>query len=244
MEHAVIINRTALVSLRSEVDRLHGRREALGTELAAAAEGLDKAKCALKSVQGLQLLVLELSGRAQDDIQHRVESLVSQCLAAVFPDPYELRAVFDIQGGKPTCQLLFWRDGAYFDPVKATGTAGGGTTDVAQQALRWAQMVLHKPRVRPIVIADEPFKFPSKDLARRLVDLLDALCGSLGMQIIMITHQPELAKGAAKSWRVYKEGNLSLVQETTAVEDLGELVINASTGAAIDADIVPSVNGS
>jgi len=131
-----------------------------------------------------------------EDIQHRahesVAQVVTRCLQAVFPDPYEFKIVFERKRGKTEGRFTFLREGQDIDPQTAVG---GGVLDVASFGLRVACLMLSKPRKRRILFLDEPFKYVSRNYLGNVVQLLESLSEEMEMQIIMVTHLPELEVG-------------------------------------------------
>ena len=74
--------------------------------------------------------------------------------------------------------------------------SGGGAIDVASFALRVACLMLSRSQPRKILILDEPFKMISRDHNRQRVrELIETLSKEMGIQIILITHDPELTIG-------------------------------------------------
>ena len=132
-----------------------------------------------------------------EDIQHRahehVSQVVTRCLQAVFTDDaYEFKILFERKRGKTEARLVFYRGDLEIDPLKA---AGGGPVSVAAFGLRLACLLLSKPRKRRILCLDEPFSNLSRDYLPNLVELLEQLTIELGVQMIIVSHSPELEIG-------------------------------------------------
>jgi len=146
---------------------------------------------------------VEHAQKAQNTLQHlaqgvqqqahaRISEVVTKCLTAVFDDPYQFRIDFDRKRGKTEARLVFTRDGMDVDPLTASG---GGMIDVASFALRVACRALHRPRLSPVLVLDEPFKFVSESYRDNVRRMLIEISDSLGVQIIMVTHIRELEVG-------------------------------------------------
>jgi DNA repair exonuclease SbcCD ATPase subunit len=136
-------------------------------------------------------IVRALAREVQDSVKGQMESAVNQCLEAVFDEPYEFRVVFVEKRGKTEAELVFTREGEEIDPMTA---AGGGVVDVVAFALRLASIIID-PRQPRVLVLDEPFKFVSRNYLPRVADLLEELAEGLGIQIIMVTHIPEITVG-------------------------------------------------
>jgi len=133
-----------------------------------------------------------LAAAVQQKAHERIASVVSSCLAAVFDDPYEFAIKFEQKRGRTEARLVFRRDGMEISPIPGSG---GGAVDVAAFALRAACLVLHRPRLRRLLVLDEPFKFLSRDLRPRIRTMLEEMARDLKVQIIMISHDEDLKTG-------------------------------------------------
>jgi len=136
----------------------------------------------------VQAVVQEIQNR----VHRQIAGVVSQALEAVFDQPYDFNIRFEQKRGKTDAVLVFVRDGMEVDPMSASG---GGVVDVAAFALRLACLLLHRPALRRLIVLDEPFKFVSAEYRQRLRLLLERLAQEMEVQILMVTHIPELTTG-------------------------------------------------
>lgn len=146
-------------------------------------------------------LVLSVAQQTQANIGTRISSLVSLALAAVFDDPYQFKVAFVQRRGVTEADLLFVKDDNAADPMSS---AGGGALDIASFALRLAVWSLAK--TRPLFILDEPFRNLSLDLQAKAGLMLKSLSEKLGIQVIMVSHNPEIISGADRVFRLTKNG--------------------------------------
>lgn len=137
-------------------------------------------------------IVQEVAAAVQKSAHAQVSRIVSRCLESVFPDPYAFEIFFEQKRGKTEARLAFVRDGREYDPVSA---AGGGVCDVAAFGLRLAALMLSRPRRRPFLSLDEPFRMISRNYAPAVRRLLVDLSAEMNLQILMVTHDPALAAG-------------------------------------------------
>lgn len=72
---------------------------------------------------------------------------------------------------------------------------GGGVLDVAALGLRLAALAFARPAVRPLLVLDEPARMLSRGHAPRFRGLLESVSADMGVQILMVTHSPDLAAG-------------------------------------------------
>lgn len=146
---------------------------------------LDAAKEAHANAVAAQGVISGLAKAAQQQAHKRISSVVSTCLAAVFDDPYQLNIEFEQKRGRTEARVTFVRDGNQISPMDASG---GGALDVAAFALRAACLVLHRPRLRRVMVLDEPFKNVSKGYQPAVRAMLEQLSRDLKIQIVMVTH--------------------------------------------------------
>lgn len=141
--------------------------------------------------------IAQEAARAVQEASHaQIASIVSRCLRSVFREDYEFRIIFDKKRGKTEARFVFIKDGEEVDPLKSSA---GGEIDVASFALRLAALLLHQPKLRRLLVLDEPMKFLSRNFRPAVAQLLEELSEELGVQIILITHLPELEIGEVTS---------------------------------------------
>lgn len=153
---------------------------------------LTAAELELQAVETAQQIIQAAAQEVQQKAHEKIASVVSRCLAAVFDDPYEFDITFERKRGRTEAVLSFTRGGKHYDPLKEVG---GGVVDLASFALRVAALVLARPKLNRVLFLDEPFKMISKDYSERVAALLDKISEEMGIQIIMVTHNPKLATG-------------------------------------------------
>lgn len=174
---------------RHTADRDHARRQLIDESKhlkAALARGGDLTRA--------RVLVQAVAAEVQHAAYGRVAEVATRCLKAVFgPDSYELRVVPVSRRGKAEADVVLVKGGVTVDDP--LGAAGGGVVDVAAFALRLACLVLGRPRRRQLLVLDEPFKHVSRDYRDNVRAVLESLAAEMGVQIITVTHSPELACG-------------------------------------------------
>ncbi len=153
---------------------------------------IKKLKLHQTSVAEAQTIVETVSRTIQEEAHNQIAPIVSQCLEIVFDEPYTFHILFEKKRNRTQARLVFERDGVAIDPMTA---AGGGVIDVASFALRLSCLMLYKPKLRKVLILDEPFKFVSYEFRDNVCQMLKQLSEKLHVQIIMVTHIPELVTG-------------------------------------------------
>lgn len=182
----------SLDSYRKAVDALLRQRATATATVAAERQAAADAAAELAATTEAQRAAQSIAQQVQQTAHGKVARVVSRCLSAVFETPYEFEILFEQKRGKTEAELLFKRNGRTVDP---TGAAGGGVVDVAALALRLACMRLARPTVRPVLFLDEPFRFVDADNTLRVRLLLETLAEEMGVQFILVTHEPKLVAG-------------------------------------------------
>lgn len=155
------------------------------------------------------LEVIKLVGlKTQQQLQFHIGDITSLALDAVFNDPYKLLAEFVERRGKTECDLLFEKQGEQMDPLSASG---GGAVDVAAFALRVASWSMQRPKSRNVIILDEPLRFLSEEYQEKASIMIKEISEKLGIQFIIITHEPVLASYADKVFAVSIRNGVSKV---------------------------------
>ena len=141
-----------------------------------------------------QELLQSVAEQVQQHAHQQLAGVVTRCLKAVFgeDEAYEFKINFAKKRGRTEAELLFVREGKEIDPLSASG---GGAVDVASFALRLACLMLLRPPVRRLLVLDEPYKFLSKEYRPRVRALLEELAKELDLQVIQVTHAPDLVCG-------------------------------------------------
>lgn len=163
--------------------------------LAKATEVRDTRISRLTALEASYTILKDLALHNQASCQERISGVVTRCLDTVIPgNPYVFSMVFEDKRNQTEARcVLKDESGNEFDPISENG---GGLVDLITFGLRLACLMLIKPRPRKVLILDEPFRFISANYRSGLTELLETLCEELNLQIIMVTHMPELATQA------------------------------------------------
>jgi hypothetical protein len=202
--------------LRVRVSELTGRRNEVRASHARATAEVERLTKYRAHLEQAQIIIQTVAQITQDQLEYRVSELTSCALAAIFPRPYTMRVLFERKRGRTECALTFGLpNGAEVEPMDASGF---GPVDVASFGLRLTGLSIQKPRKRPVVVLDEPFKFVSKDLLPRVSALIHELSAKLGIQFIIITHEDRLIEDNDNVFRVKLIDGVSKVAQDGGVE--------------------------
>ena len=186
-------------NLRSKLEQQKGQRQQIEKSLTTLRTTLTDDKRSLRRHEQAREIVREVGIATQNQISFHISDITSLALEAVFTNPYELKVEFVQRRNKTECDLTFARDGMQIDPLTASGV---GAVDVAAFALRIASWSMAHPKSRNVIILDEPFKFLSENYQDRASAMVKELSEKLGLQFIIVTHEPILASYADKVFEV------------------------------------------
>jgi DNA repair exonuclease SbcCD ATPase subunit len=185
--------------LRNVLEQRKGKKAQVLNTIEALAVELRQKKKSLRRHEEAREIVRLVGIETQKQLQAHISDISSLALDAVFPDPYELIAEFVQRRNKTECDLYFVRDGEKVDPLEATGF---GAVDVASFALRVASWAMEDPKLRNVIILDEPFKFLSEDHQEDASIMLKQISKKLGIQFIIVTHEQILTTYADRIFSV------------------------------------------
>ncbi len=181
--------------IRNKLEQQKGQKIQIEASIIRVTQEIKERKKDLRRHEQAREVIRTVGLKTQEQLQYHISDITSLALEAVFKNPYELVAEFVQRRNKTECDLLFERDGERLDPLSASG---GGTVDVAAFALRIASWSMQRPKSRAVLIMDEPMRFLSNDHQEQASAMIKEISQKLGIQFIIITHEPILASYADK----------------------------------------------
>lgn len=198
--------------LRNKLERKKGEKAKVVSSIALLKVSLKKKTKALHRHEQAQEIIKAVSLKTQEQLQYHINDITSLALEAIFIDPYKLQTEFVERRNKTECDLFFIRNGQKVDPLSASG---GGTIDVASFALRIASWSMQIPHSRNTIILDEPFRFLSEDLQEKASHMIKEVSRRLGIQFIIITHNPLLTQHADKTFKTTIKKGITQIKTKT-----------------------------
>lgn len=165
----------------------------------------------IKSLTEARQVMNDVQLATQVTIKDFIEEIVSLGLKTVFGDKYGFSIQYEVKRNKSEAQLFITKDGEKFD---AGDSCGGGVIDVAAFGLRVALFALADPKPEGVLLLDEPGKWVSKgDLVQKFGLMLKEVSKMMGMQIIMVSHDPALIDTADRAFRITQVNGISNAEE-------------------------------
>lgn len=194
----------------AQAGKLVGDAEAKRTHLRESIVSMESQVEALRvreaDLQLATVLIQETAKETQDQLRIHIQDLVQSALNAVFPGVYDFRLVFTPRRGRTEVDIYLDKDGTQVNPMDSSG---GGVVDVVSFALRVVSWSISG--TEPTLVLDEPLKWVSQNLRPRCAELIRALSERLKLQIIMVTHDPELVEEADSIFVVDQKRRRSFV---------------------------------
>lgn len=205
----------SLSEMRSKYDQALGQLQMKQQERDKKQSELTQAKKDIETWQQVQILFSKVSEFARAQLKARIEETVTAALQAVFErDDIAFEIEMRTVNNQPSAS---WQVVSLYGDTTISGdpesSRGGGVSDVVSLALRLSLMELSRPRPEGILMLDEVGKHISKEFAPNVAAFLKQYAQKTGRQIILITHQADLADVADVSYRVTQENGVSEVQK-------------------------------
>lgn len=196
--------------LRQSLERQQGQKIQIERSIDQLKTDLTENKRSLRRHEQAREIIRTVGIETQRQLQFHISDITSLALEAVFDDPYELKVEFVERRNKTECDLKFVRGDMEIDPLTASGV---GAVDVAAFALRIASWSMMRPRTRPTIILDEPFRFLSENYQDKASQMLKELSEKLGLQFIIVTHEQTLSSYADRTFEVSIHKGVSKVKQ-------------------------------
>ncbi|RJQ24600.1 hypothetical protein C4577_07465 [Candidatus Parcubacteria bacterium] len=182
-----------LSQIRQKTNKLLHEREFAAKQVELEKAALEKIENKLKDLTEVQEILQLHAEAVQNRAQKQISSIATQSLKHVYGPNVEFRIEFKRSKGKTEAELKFIKDGQEFDPKEETG---GGELDVASLALRMSCLMLSRPRLRRLIVADEPFRnINGEEYQQRAGNLIQLLAEEMKVQFVVVSDDEWLKVG-------------------------------------------------
>lgn len=186
-------------------------RDAAQMAVTSAEQVLSERKATVRTAEEVKVFFAVLADAQRKELETKVESLVDYGVRTVFGPEYQFRVTSELRGKSVRTEFWIVQNGLQLSLLDATG---GGIGDVVSFLLRVVMLCLIRPSQRRVLVLDEPFKFVSASHFTTLCSLLQELSETLDLQLVMVTHKPELLEAATSTVRVFRESGKSRAEVT------------------------------
>jgi len=208
-----------LSDFREYVNRRRWEYDRLAAEKRAGEEKLARVKIEEAVVIQTREVFQSAAEKAREQAKEGMERVVSWALQSVFGPEISFEVSLEERREQPEADFFAVSTYGGTTPVRTepTEARGGGVVDVISLALRC--VLLERTRMGGPLILDEPGKHVSEEYARALGELIRAMSEEAGRQIIIITHNTELAETGEIAYRVELRNGESQVMPIGAAPD-------------------------
>lgn len=208
------------VSVRRDAyNRRVGQRDALLDQIKHTEAELTRLEREAQLNEQVRYLLHKTSEVAREAARRSLEDTVTSALQYVFGPEY--RFVIEITQKAGRTEAEFYVESPAPDSnermrLKPEEARGGGVVDIVGLALRLAVLCINQdPKVAGVLILDEPAKMVSRSngYSKLTADFLKWASSYFGVQVIMVTHNTDLAAVADKSFYVNQVNGTSILSE-------------------------------
>lgn len=190
-------------ALRSKLDRVLGLRRGIQEELRTAEVRvvlLEREEVVLGLVA--ELLRQFIDREVNIGVQ-AVQDLQTEGLQAVFDDQdIRARAEVEIQRGKVSVNLVTVQTRPEGGLIEGEGMDAFGGALVTLQSVLLRIIIILRRGLRPLLVLDESLPAIEGGYLLNMGRFLSVLCAKLGMDILVVTHNPLLVDAADRAYRI------------------------------------------
>lgn len=190
---------------REKVTALKGKRELLEKQREEAVGKKTEAQNQLGVFGMVQILLQKTSDYARQQVKARIEDIVSEALNVVFGGNHRFMIELSLKGNQPVAEYYLNDETTLTKLEKPDYDRGGGKVDIIALALRLA--VGEMENVDGPLFLDEVGKHVSKEYAPAVAYFLKEYSANFGRQIILITHNADLAEIGEVSLQVKRSSS-------------------------------------
>jgi ABC-type Mn2+/Zn2+ transport system ATPase subunit len=149
-------------------------------------DSLAKEQERLQAILQAQEIAQNVAQAIQQKAHKQIAGVVTECLKSVFGKGYAFTIKFERKRNRTEAVLAIVKNG--HEEINPLDQDSGGVAEVAAFALRMCCICLSKPRVRKLMVMDEPFKsVHSKRYRNNVRIMIEKLSKDFGMQIVLVT---------------------------------------------------------
>jgi len=184
------------------------KKNLLEKELKTKTFKLNVANRKLKHYEEARAIFVRLSRNLQTEAKKHIERITTMALQTVFDDRYSYQLVYEEKRSVMTCTPVVKIGNKEYVPKEDQGGGAQDTIGFIQKIILWSIQV---PRSRNFILLDEPFRFCG-DLTMKALEIVKKLSQKLNLQILIITHEPEIANACDRVWLITNPKDRSIVK--------------------------------
>jgi DNA repair exonuclease SbcCD ATPase subunit len=200
--------------LTEETARILGRRD-------ATRNGLKEAQVSVRALEEradlLDLVAALIRSLIDAEITEGVkaiETLQTEGVHAVFDDQeISVRADVEVLRGKVNVSLVTIQKQENGDNIEGVSLEGfGGAVSTVQSVLLRLALIFRRG-LRPVLFLDESLPAFDERYVLNMAAFLKTLCARMGVDILLVTHNPILVEAADRAYRIRREHGHAAFQQ-------------------------------
>ena len=189
--------------LRSRLDATASRLQRARVEADLIAESLESVKKTIEhlnqsitSFKMIEAYLSTLADERQAEVFKSLETTVTEGLQSIFQEDLRLEVTTKMVGSRSEVVFSIVSTSSEGELRTSVMDARGGGLAAVVGFLTQAVLILLTPGMRPFVALDETFRNVSVEYQEPLGQFVAELCEKTGLQVLLVTHQPEIAEYA------------------------------------------------
>lgn len=205
--------KSRIESLKDEVNRQRAEKVSVDRRLKKLNDEVFVLNHHAEDLEKIHAVITKYVQTYQESFLQHIEGVVTKGLQAIFEEPMVFRVEQIVTGKR--LEVKFWLSTQFGVETLETSimdSRGGGVGAVIGFLLR-VSIILLMPKQRKILLLDETFAQLSAEYLPNLSEFIRQLVDQSDIQIIMVTHQEELAESADVCYHVSHNGYKTEVKE-------------------------------
>lgn len=198
-----------------ELDFKLGQRQSLLDQKEGLEQEIEDLKETTVVLDQVTALLNTIGEDKQQQAQEKIEGIVTRGLHAIFGDAFSFHIVQTMKGKSASVEFFIRTnigDSVIETPVLES--RGGGLAAIVGFLLRVTVMLLDRGADKAnVLVLDETFGMVSDEYLDPLAEFIRELVDKTGIQVILVTHQPEWSEYADKTVRFGIRNGSTYVRE-------------------------------
>lgn len=160
----------------------------------------------------IEAYLANFSDERQAKVYRQLEATVTEGLKAIFDEDIRLEVETKLVGSRS--EVVFTLVSMTEEGELRTGimdSRGGGVAAVVGFMIQ-SVLILLTPGIRKIIFLDETFRNVSSQYQGALGQWISDLCKRTGLQLVLVTHQPEIAEFADTHYSFSQRGGKTQIE--------------------------------
>ena len=183
--------------IKNSIEQAKGRKQSIERQITTVKEKIKDELRRKKASEQARTVIQSTAKSIQSKIEYKISELATLSLLSIMEKDWKVLIEFQEKRGRTEPQILLQIDDGFTASPK--NSFGGGVKDILGQFMRFGLFGLIRPKLRPFFALDEPLKWLKGDgMPEKGAEAIHEISHKLDLQILLISHSPELIAGADK----------------------------------------------